>query len=297
MFDDSYIHSAICSKKSSSSRVVLSIDIWHPNLPARETRVICQEFSMGRNGKHFDLIDHQLLVHRTHPPYCKYNGPFLNQLTMRINYDYFANIFILGAARVGKTSFAKRFNDRSYGGPNVITITKPFVRNSICKLGKTIRLQIWHNEEQSPEAADGILIMFDTTNACSFQEVDGFMTSYSEQLLPRNNPAIGEHNQRYKPVILLVGTKADLVSERQVDRQQAIEKAEQYGMAYCETSSKNGYGVDNVFDKFLSLWINHLADISAITAIEHQLMQIPEAAQVLMQSASVKSAQKKCVIS
>ncbi len=46
---------------------------------------------------------------------------------------------------------------------------------------------------------------------------------------------------------VLVGNKADLYQQRKVDAQQAWDLAKQLGVAYFETSSKDGQGVEEAF--------------------------------------------------
>ena len=48
-------------------------------------------------------------------------------------------------------------------------------------------------------------------------------------------------------IISIAGNKLDLERQRVVSRQQAIEYAESTGAHYCETSAKQGRGIDEVF--------------------------------------------------
>ncbi len=58
---------------------------------------------------------------------------------------------------------------------------------------------------------------------------------------------------------MLVGTKADLEDEREVDSDEAEELARSLGMAsYVETSAKEGEGLNEPFNSLLSSYLNNL---------------------------------------
>ena len=75
-----------------------------------------------------------------------------------------------------------------------------------------------------------MLIAFDLTNVQSLVQTD----EYLREVLDARNPADGGCP------IVLVGTKVDDASRRQVRTEDAAEFARQRGLHYCETSAKQG---------------------------------------------------------
>lgn len=83
--------------------------------------------------------------------------------------------------------------------------------------------------------AIGALLTFDITSRESFDAIHGFVeettTSASSNL-----------------VIILIGNKADLASERQVSKEEAETYAKRLGLIYIEVSAKTGHNVNLAFD-------------------------------------------------
>ena len=46
----------------------------------------------------------------------------------------------------------------------------------------------------------------------------------------------------------LVGNKADLINERKISKEEANKYAEEHNLPYIETSAKEGFGVEELFD-------------------------------------------------
>lgn len=83
--------------------------------------------------------------------------------------------------------------------------------------------------------AIGALLTFDITSRESFDAIHGFVeettTSASTNL-----------------VIILIGNKSDLASERQVSKEEAETYAKRLGLIYIEVSAKTGHNVNLSFD-------------------------------------------------
>ena len=83
--------------------------------------------------------------------------------------------------------------------------------------------------------AIGALLTFDITSRESFDAIHGFVeettTSASKNL-----------------VIILIGNKSDLASERQVSKEEAETYAKRLGLIYIEVSAKTGHNVNIAFD-------------------------------------------------
>ncbi len=82
--------------------------------------------------------------------------------------------------------------------------------------------------------------MFDVTNQATLQHLPAWM-----QIVNENAPNIP---------ILVIGTKIDLVSMRNVARAEAIQMAKSTNLAgYAEVSAKTGANVENVFESIAKL--------------------------------------------
>lgn len=84
-------------------------------------------------------------------------------------------------------------------------------------------------------SSNAILLVFDVTDVSTFQSLGIWYSdihSYANQDVD----------------IMLVGSKVDLESDRQVPYEVARAWAEEHGMAYIETSSKTMFNVERAFD-------------------------------------------------
>lgn len=160
-------------------------------------------------------------------------------------YDYLFKILLVGDSGVGKSCLLLRFAEDSYTNSYISTIGVDFKIRTIEIEGKTVKLQIWDTAGQERfrtittsyyRGAHGIIIAYDITDMESFNSVKNWHTEV----------------QRYaseKVKVMLVGTKADLVQKRVVDRRVAEEFAAANGWEFAETSAQNNTGVDQAFSR------------------------------------------------
>ncbi len=92
-------------------------------------------------------------------------------------------------------------------------------------------IYFWRRGENIPH---GVAMVFDLTSVSSFCDVKQWAQELDRYCC--------EGVQR-----VLIGNKADLQQQRKVDAQQAWELAKNLGVAYFETSAKDGQGVDEAF--------------------------------------------------
>jgi len=84
------------------------------------------------------------------------------------------------------------------------------------------------------KGSQGIILVFDLCDRKSFQDVQNWI-------------AESEKYSNLEPVKILVGNKSDLVSERQVSKEEAQRFAENEGMTYYEASAKTKKNVETIF--------------------------------------------------
>uniref|UniRef100_A0A4W5M7E0 small monomeric GTPase n=1 Tax=Hucho hucho TaxID=62062 RepID=A0A4W5M7E0_9TELE len=89
--------------------------------------------------------------------------------------------------------------------------------------------------------AMGFLLMFDLTSQQSFLNVRNWMSQLQANAYCEN------------PDIVLVGNKADLTDQREVQEKHAKELADKYGIPYFETSAATGSEVDRAVITLLDL--------------------------------------------
>ena len=100
--------------------------------------------------------------------------------------------------------------------------------------------------------SDGILLVFDITQESSFIALNDWITIIKEKA-PQAN-------------IILVGQKCDLF-ERVISEEKITELTEEFGIEYFETSAKNDYNINELFDNLIQqcMYNNYEApDIGAI---------------------------------
>lgn len=162
---------------------------------------------------------------------------------------YQFRIALLGDAAVGKTSLLRRYVEGATGTPELEsapTVGVEFYSRALqLPAGPLVKLQLWDTAGQERfrcitrsfyRNVVGVLLVFDVTNRRSFEHI----RDWHQEVTATQGPI--------KAVFLLVGHKSDLQSTRCVSAQEAEELAASLGMAFMETSAKNNYSVDLVFN-------------------------------------------------
>jgi len=158
-------------------------------------------------------------------------------------HDFFFKILLIGDSGVGKSCLLLRFADNSWTDTHISTIGVDFKIKTLEIDGKTVKLQIWDTAGQERfrtitssyyRGAQGIILVYDCTDKESFNNVKQWIGEIERYACENVNK-------------LLVGNKADLADERQVDTNVAKEFAESYGIPFIETSAKTSYNVEKCF--------------------------------------------------
>ena len=142
-------------------------------------------------------------------------------------------LLIVGDSTVGKTNFVCSIADNNFNENYFASTGVDLKKTSIKINGKTINLQLWDTAGQEKYRAmakslflkaQGIFVLYDITNESSFNDLKNWIDLIKEE----GNSDIP---------ILLVGNKLDLKDKRVVEKDKAMEYAEQQKMDYIETSS------------------------------------------------------------
>ena len=163
-------------------------------------------------------------------------------------YDYLFKLLLIGDSGVGKSCLLLRFADDTYTESYTSTIGVDFKIRTIQLESKTIKLQIWDTAGQERfrmmstsyyGGAHGIIIVYDVTDADSFQNVKTWLNEIQKYA--------SENVSK-----LLVGNKCDLVNKKAVEYVTAKEFADQLGVPFLETSAKNSTNVEESFIRMTS---------------------------------------------
>ncbi|KFZ60122.1 RB27B protein, partial [Podilymbus podiceps] len=176
------------------------------------------------------------------------------------DYDYLIKLLALGDSGVGKTTFLYRYTDNKFNPKFITTVgidfrEKRVVYNSRGPNGSPgkafkVHLQLWDTAGQERfrslttaffRDAMGFLLMFDLTSQQSFLNVRNWMSQLQANAYCEN------------PDIVLIGNKADLSDQREVNERQAKDLADKYGIPYFETSAATGQNVEKAVDTLLDL--------------------------------------------
>jgi len=158
--------------------------------------------------------------------------------------DVFLKICIFGDGGVGKSTFIQRYLTGDFDDTLKITIGANFHSKQLEIDSKQITLQLWDlaGEERFriilptyAMGSSGGIFMFDSTRYSSLNNLDAWLE-------------IVRQNTRGIPLLMLA-SKVDLIEERSVPSESAMELAIKYDFyAYGECSSKSGIYVEDAFE-------------------------------------------------
>ena len=155
-------------------------------------------------------------------------------------------LVFLGDQAVGKTSLITRFMYDSFDRQYQATIGVDFLSKTLTLEDRTVRLQLWDTAGQERfrslipsyiRDSSAAVVVYDITSRASFNNMFSWIESIREER--------GDH-----VVILIVGNKSDLQSEkREVSKEEAERAATDLGVLFMEASAKSGANVKAIFRK------------------------------------------------
>lgn len=175
------------------------------------------------------------------------------------DYNYCFKIAIVGDANVGKSTFVYRLITGEFKPDLVHTIGVEYASKKIIVANKIIKFSIWDTAGQERfrsitrsyyRNCVGCILMFDITNRKSFININYWIENIKNEV----NIDI-EH-------VLIVGTKADLDSNREVPYDEAFNYAKSQKSEYIELSSKTA-GQDIIDQALHKLGTNILEKINS----------------------------------
>lgn len=178
-------------------------------------------------------------------------------------FDHLFKLVLVGDSGVGKSGLLSRYTRNTFSSDEKSTIGVEFAtRISQMEDGKKIKAQIWDTAGQERyraitnayyRGALGALLVYDVTSFITFENI------------PRWLKELRDHANR-DIVLVLVGNKTDMLEKgttREVSEEAAKRLAEEYDLAWLETSAKTGDNVDDAFSRVLkTIYENAFVDHS-----------------------------------
>ena len=156
-------------------------------------------------------------------------------------------LVIIGESGVGKSNLLLRFTRNEFEPEKKFTIGVEFATRTIEHDGKVIRAQIWDTAGQEKyraitdayyRGAEGALVVYDVSKKDTFTSVERWL----QELKNGCDSDI---------VIMIVGNKADLTQEREVNENEGVEFAQKQKAFFIETSALDGTNVEKAFSDIL----------------------------------------------
>ncbi|KAK5851445.1 hypothetical protein PBY51_002239 [Eleginops maclovinus] len=151
---------------------------------------------------------------------------------------------LVGDSGVGKTSLLVQFDQGKFiPGSFSATVGIGFTNKVVTVDGVKIKLQIWDTAGQERfrsvthayyRDAQALLLLYDISSRTSFDNIRAWLTE------------IHEYAQS-DVVIMLLGNKADMSSDRAIRREEGERLAREYSVPFMETSAKTGLNVELAF--------------------------------------------------
>nr|XP_023957467.1 ras-related protein Rab-37 isoform X1 [Chrysemys picta bellii] len=158
--------------------------------------------------------------------------------------DLLHKTILVGDSGVGKTSLLVQFDQGKFiPGSFSATVGIGFTNKVVAVDGVKVKLQIWDTAGQERfrsvthayyRDAQALLLFYDITSKMSFDNIRAWLIE------------IHEYAQK-DVVIMLLGNKADVSSERVIRMEDGESLAREYGVPFMETSAKTGMNVELAF--------------------------------------------------
>ena len=161
--------------------------------------------------------------------------------------DYKLKVVIVGDSGVGKSNLIKRFTTNEFLANSKATVGVEFLSKSYKINDKIFKIEMWDTAGQERyksitsayyKGAKGALVVYDTTSAQSFENVDKWYNEIKEKT--------GKDIK-----LILIGNKIDLAEQKVVNTDEALAKAKTWGIPLMETSAKSTVNVKEAFHDLL----------------------------------------------
>lgn len=159
-------------------------------------------------------------------------------------WNYLFKMVLIGDTYVGKTSLFNRLTRGEFREEEQSTIGVEFGYRVVETQDRPFKIQLWDTAGQERfkalartyfRGASGLVFVYDITNRNSFTGLDNWIS-------------LGKESAGPSALMLLVGNKSDLESQRQVSTEEGLKKAQELGCKFVETSAKDSINITSAFD-------------------------------------------------
>ncbi|XP_022054872.1 ras-related protein Rab-25-like [Acanthochromis polyacanthus] len=163
-------------------------------------------------------------------------------------YNFVFKVVLIGESGVGKSNLLSRFTKNEFNHDSRTTIGVEFSTRTVQLSGFTIKAQIWDTAGLERyraitsayyRGAVGALLVYDITKHLTYESVERWL----KELYDHADPDI---------VVMLVGNKTDLESERSVPTEEAKDFAKKKDILFLETSALESTNVEAAFTNVLA---------------------------------------------
>ncbi|XP_034030105.1 ras-related protein Rab-25b isoform X1 [Thalassophryne amazonica] len=163
-------------------------------------------------------------------------------------YNFVFKVVLIGESGVGKSNLLSRFTKNEFNHDSRTTIGVEFSTRTVQIGGVTIKAQIWDTAGLERyraitsayyRGAVGALLVYDITKHLTYESVARWLKELYEHATPNI-------------VVMLVGNKADLATERSVPTEEAKDFADKNGLLFVETSALESTNVEVAFNSVLA---------------------------------------------
>jgi len=161
------------------------------------------------------------------------------------DYNRLIKAVIVGDSGVGKTSLILRLTVNEFREDFISTIGVDFKLRTVKIDNITVKMQLWDTAGQERfrtitrnffRGSRAAMVVYDITKRSSFEHVNGWLQDF-----------VNSGAEEFAKI--LVGTKCDQESLREVSFEEGRAKAEELDMEFIETSAKDGSRVEEAFDR------------------------------------------------
>ena len=176
------------------------------------------------------------------------------------------NLIILGETESGKTCFLNRYYNNKFCESFLTTIGIDKATKLIKINDNIYRIALWDTAGQERfrsipqkyyQNADGALLLFDISKRSTFEGIDLWI----EEIKKNSKLSTGQK-------VFLIGNKIDL--KREVEKEEAIKKANEHGFKYFEVSCKINMNITEVMSKIIYKCYNSFDIVENLTVKIHK---------------------------
>ena len=173
-------------------------------------------------------------------------------------YDYIMKLILIGDASVGKTNILTKYLKNEFDPNSKATVGVELGTKNIQIDNKIIKVQIWDTAGQERykaitstyyKGAKGAIIVYDITRKITFDNIEKWIGDLKVN---------GDENI----IIFLIGNKSDLNDNREVSKEDGLNKSEKFNIPFLETSALCGENISKVFEELIQrVYINNKEEL------------------------------------